>query len=63
MGGFYTIHITPEAHCSYVSFETNIASSDYVALVEHVLSIFKPKVGIVDAFHAIAFLCYFLFQL
>jgi adenosylmethionine decarboxylase len=63
MGGFYTIHITPEAHCSYVSFETNIASSDYVALVEHVLSIFKPKVMVVGAFHAVAFLCYFLFQL
>ncbi len=45
LGGFYTIHITPEAHCSYVSFETNIACSDYVSLVNHVLAIFKPQVG------------------
>ena len=43
LGGFYTIHITPEAHCSYVSFETNIACSDYVSLVNHVLAIFKPQ--------------------
>lgn len=47
LGGFYTIHITPEAHCSYVSFETNIACSDYEALVKQVLNIFKPKVGLI----------------
>lgn len=42
---FYTIHITPEASCSYASFETNIISWDYVDLVERVLAIFQPSVG------------------
>lgn len=52
MGGFYTIHITPEAHCSYASFETNIPCSDYLDLVTRVLDVFQPKVdgwGVRDA--------------
>ena len=44
-GGFFTIHITPEAHCSYASFETNILCRDYNELVQSVLAIFRPKVG------------------
>jgi len=39
---YYTIHITPEPQCSYVSFETNLSLPCYRALVSHVLSIFKP---------------------
>lgn len=46
MGGFYTIHITPEAHCSYASFETNIPCSDYLDLVTRVLDVFQPKVSV-----------------
>jgi len=39
---YYTIHVTPESHCSYASFETNISLPAYNALIAHVLSIFKP---------------------
>ena len=42
--GFYTIHITPEASCSYASFETDLFSGNYVELVERVLAIFQPSV-------------------
>ena len=45
-GGFYTIHITPEAECSYVSFETNIPCGDYEEVVKKVLTIFQPKVSV-----------------
>ena len=41
-GHYFTIHITPEASCSYVSFETNAPSSDYHELIARVLDIFKP---------------------
>lgn len=49
--GFFTIHITPEAHCSYASFETNILVEDYSKLVQTVLAIFRPKVRITCLFH------------
>jgi len=40
---FYsTIHVTPEAICSYASFETNISLTSYTKLISAVLSIFKP---------------------
>jgi len=39
---FYTIHITPEAHCSYVSFETNLNLTDYTDLIKRVLKVFNP---------------------
>jgi S-adenosylmethionine decarboxylase len=42
-GSYFTIHITPESHCSYASFETNIRLDDYDVLVARVLGIFKPK--------------------
>lgn len=42
-GQYFTIHITPEPECSYVSFETNAESSDYPDLIKRVLGIFKPK--------------------
>lgn len=37
-----TIHITPEQEFSYVSFETNVASSDYGDLISRVIETFQP---------------------
>lgn len=39
---FYTIHVTPETHCSYASFETNASLACYQKLSTSVLDIFKP---------------------
>jgi len=39
---YYTIHVTPETHCSYASFETNISLPSYSSLINHVVSFFKP---------------------
>jgi len=39
---YWTIHVTPEAHCSYASFETNLPMSSYTKLINHVISFFKP---------------------
>lgn len=39
---FWTIHITPEDHCSYVSFETNIQLPKYCDLINQVFSVFEP---------------------
>lgn len=41
-GYYFTIHITPEETCSYVSFETNAPNNDYPELINRVLDIFKP---------------------
>jgi ornithine decarboxylase len=40
---YWTIHITPEDHCSYVSFETNLDLADYSELLARVTRVFKPK--------------------
>lgn len=40
---YWTIHITPESHCSYASFETNVRMTNYDSLVRAVLAIFRPK--------------------
>ena len=40
---YWTIHITPESHCSYASFETNIRMTNFGPLVKAVLAIFRPK--------------------
>jgi len=42
---FYTIHVTPEAHCSYASFETNASLSpkQHQELISRVLAVFKPN--------------------
>ena len=40
---YSTIHITPEAACSYVSFETNDQLDDYAPLLRRVLSTFRPQ--------------------
>ncbi|KAL9658453.1 hypothetical protein ABK040_005995 [Willaertia magna] len=42
---YWTIHITPEDSCSFVSFETNLKSSrieQYSRLIERVIETFKP---------------------
>jgi len=41
---YFTVHVTPEPHCSFVSFETNSSAcldADY-QLVEKVANIFRP---------------------
>jgi len=39
---YFTIHVTPEDSCSFVSFETNAPASSYPKLVDHILEIFRP---------------------
>ena len=43
---YFTVHVTPEANCSYASFETNVPSKqtgrETADVIEHVVSIFKP---------------------
>jgi S-adenosylmethionine decarboxylase len=41
-GEYITIHVTPEPHCSYVSFETNVSQSSFHELIQKLLSVFKP---------------------
>ncbi|KAJ2809485.1 spermidine resistance protein [Coemansia guatemalensis] len=59
--GYYTIHVTPEPHCSYASFETNVSDdratdlSDPKAikrLVEQVTRVFGPRFATVTVFKA-----------
>jgi S-adenosylmethionine decarboxylase len=47
---FSTIHITPEDHCSYMSFETNISAEvlkktnkTYSDIINEILTTFNPK--------------------
>jgi len=41
---YFTVHVTPEPHCSFVSFETNssICTDASFNLVEKVATIFRP---------------------
>lgn len=41
--GYYTIHITPQPNCSFVSFETNVYLPDYTELISKVLAAFQPE--------------------
>jgi S-adenosylmethionine decarboxylase len=41
-GSYFTVHVTPEPHCSYASFETNHPGFIENGLVEKVLKIFCP---------------------
>jgi len=41
-GTYYTIHITPQPECSFVSFECNVSLSNYSELVQSVVALFKP---------------------
>jgi len=49
-GGYFTIHITPQSPCSYVSFETNVELNNYDELIRKVLNIFKPGRYIISFF-------------
>ena len=40
---YWTIHITPESHCSYASFETNLTQASYKSLLKAVLGVFRPQ--------------------
>lgn len=40
---YFTIHITPQENCSFVSFETNACLDDYTALIQKVLACFQPS--------------------
>ena len=42
LGEYATIHITPESEFSYVSFETNVGTENYMDLVHKVVETFKP---------------------
>ncbi len=41
--GYFTIHITPQPNCSFVSFETNVVQDDYTELILRVLKAFQPE--------------------
>ncbi|KAJ2477628.1 spermidine resistance protein, partial [Coemansia sp. RSA 2320] len=58
--GYYTIHVTPEPHCSYASFETTIndqaidlnSSAGIKLLVDKVAAVFGPASLTVTVFRA-----------
>lgn len=43
---YFTVHVTPEPHCSYASFESNVPSrqtgGETAEVIEQVVNIFKP---------------------
>lgn len=39
---YWTIHITPEASCSYASFETNYNCKSYHELIQRIIKVFRP---------------------
>lgn len=53
---YFTVHVTPERHCSYASFETNIPTRQTgrqtAEIVEHVVNIFRPGRFSVTLFEA-----------
>jgi len=52
---YFTVHVTPEPHCSYASFETNVPQlkgRDTADIVNHVVDIFKPGRFSVTLFEA-----------
>lgn len=53
---YWTVHVTPEPHCSYASFETNVPTRqtgrETVEMVEQVVRIFKPGRFSVTLFEA-----------
>ncbi|ORY71403.1 S-adenosylmethionine decarboxylase [Pseudomassariella vexata] len=55
-GHYFTVHVTPEPHCSYASFETNVPGGqngrETSEVIEHVVGIFKPGHFSVTLFEA-----------
>lgn len=53
---YFTVHVTPEPHCSYASFETNVPHSQNgqttAGIVQQVVDIFKPGRFSVTLFEA-----------
>ena len=53
---YFTVHVTPEPHCSYASFETNVpcrqSGRETAEVVEQVVGIFKPGRFSVTLFEA-----------
>lgn len=53
---YFTVHVTPEPHCSYASFETNVRHSQNgqspAEIVQQVVNIFKPGRFTVTLFEA-----------
>lgn len=49
-GCYMTIHITPEPEFSYVSFESNVAASNYDDLISRVINLFQPGKFLVTIF-------------
>ncbi|KAI5812553.1 S-adenosylmethionine decarboxylase [Pyronema omphalodes] len=53
---YFTVHVTPEPHCSYASFETNVpgrqSGKETAEILEQVLNIFKPGRFSVTLFEA-----------
>ncbi|KAI9825743.1 MAG: spermidine resistance protein [Phylliscum demangeonii] len=53
---YFTVHVTPEPHCSYASFETNVpgrqTGRETADIVEQVVSIFRPGRFSVTIFEA-----------
>jgi len=40
---YYTVHVTPQAQCSYVSVETNADPLNHDGMVREVVSLFRPR--------------------
>ncbi|KAI9802361.1 MAG: spermidine resistance protein [Piccolia ochrophora] len=55
---YFTVHVTPEPHCSYASFETNVperqSGRETAEVVEQVVGIFRPGRFSVTLFEATA---------
>lgn len=53
---YFTVHVTPEPHCSFASFETNVPGGQSgrttAEIIEHVVDIFKPGRFSVTLFEA-----------
>ena len=53
---YFTVHVTPEPHCSYASFETNVPSRqsgrETAEIVEQIVAIFRPGRFSVTLFEA-----------
>lgn len=53
---YFNVHVTPEPHCSYASFETNVpgrqTGRETADVIQHVVNIFKPGRFSVTLFEA-----------